>query len=78
MKVIEVKEYTPPVGQEYSVIGYPGPGAYLRPDGYLTLVADGCAWNVAGGAKLVREQEAPAGGCDAHHLLDQIIRVAGK
>lgn len=82
MAVIQLREFTPPAGSEWSSTSYPGEGAYLTPFGVF-VVFNNCVWglNSPGWERLVSGARATStsGDVDIHRLLDQMIELtAGK
>lgn len=77
MKYIEIKDFTAPVGQEWSATSYPGEGAYLTASGQLVLVFAGVAW--CGPMDFARHLKSgspgASGNVDVNRLLDQILEL---
>lgn len=57
MKVMQVKEFTAPTGQEYIFTAYPGPGVFRHASGQLYLAAGNCVVVLTYAGGLVEEIE---------------------
>jgi len=82
MKVIEVRECTPAMGQEYLVSAYPGDGAYLLPDRSVTFLTGGILFRVFDAGTQVKSledialrNEGSRGGISESTLLRAIALV---
>ena len=80
-RYFEVKDYTPPGGQEWSGPDYPGDGVYLTNSGIM-FVRAGVVWNIPNDCLplLTAGPSASADpGLDVHRLVDQFLdRIAPR
>ena len=85
MKYLELIEHKTLAGQEYSITAYPGPGAYLLPNGGIVVIyamtgspmpamitiQPGHGIRIAGKTG----DTSASGDIDVHRLFDQMIKL---